>query len=434
VYQAVLPLKGKILNVEKTRIDRVLENDEIRALISALGTGIASPGLSANRDQDEDENGNGNGKGNASKFDLSKLRYDRVIIMTDADVDGDHIRTLLLTFFFRHMRPLVEEGRIYIAQPPLFQMLKRSKAEYALNEKVMNERLTNLGTEGTSMIVRKVNEKNEIINEIAGEYAGQQLKELIGLIDELEMDLGVLSRRAVDVRSFLTEQYHKEDRFPTISAKLKGETYFFHTEKQFTEFCQQAETKYGQVEVDDGTVSAGQSDEASTETPQEQTRPACIIVRTDMSEVASINRIAKILGETYHFMIKDYFRNWEENVAGQILPTRFGLKLAEGEIRDIPNIPSIPKMIREYGGTGIEIKRFKGLGEMNPEELWSTTMDPAQRTMRRVTISEEPDDPAQYQIDMRETDRIFSILMGESVDQRRTFIETHATEVKNLDV
>jgi DNA gyrase subunit B len=409
--QAILPLKGKILNVEKARIDKVLDHTEIRTMISAIGTGIG-----------------------IEDFDMDKRRYGKIVIMTDADVDGSHIRTLLLTFLFRHMRPLIEQGRVYIAQPPLFQMVKRSKAEYALNEKTMNERLTNLGIEGTAMVVRKVNEKGEITTEADGEYAGQQLKELIGLVDELEINLGVLSRRAVDIRSFLTEKYHKEDRFPTISAKLKGETYFFHTEKEFTEFCQQAETKYGLIEVDDGTVSNAQCEETETEVPQEQMKPACVIVRTDMSEVASINRIAKILGETYHFMIKDYFRNWEENVAGQVLPTRFSLKLEEGQMRDIPNIPSIPRMIREHGGTGIEIKRFKGLGEMNPEELWSTTMDPSQRSMQRVTISEEPDDPAQYQIDIRETDRIFSILMGESVDQRRAFIETHATEVKNLDV
>lgn len=410
--QAILPLRGKILNVEKARIDKVLDHNEIRTMISAIGTGIG-----------------------VEDFDMNKRRYGKIVIMTDADVDGSHIRTLLLTFFFRHMRPLIEQGRIYIAQPPLFQMVKRSKAEYVLNEKAMNERLTNLGIEGTALVVRKVDEKGEITKEIAGEYSGQQLKELIGLIDELEVNLSILSRRAVNIKSFLTEKYDKEDRFPTISATLKGETHFFHTEKQFTEFCQQAEARYGHIEVDDGTGSNGQCEESHAETPQtEQTRPTCIIVRTDMSEVAGINRIAQILGETYYFMIKDYFRDWEENVAGQVLPTRFSLKLEEGEMRDIPNIPSIPRMIREYGSAGIEIKRFKGLGEMNPEELWSTTMDPCQRSMQRVTISEEPDDPAQYQIDIRETDRIFSILMGESVEQRRNFIETHATEVKNLDV
>jgi DNA gyrase subunit B len=415
--QAILPLKGKILNVEKARIDKVLDHTEIRTLISAIGTGIGT----------ED-------------FDMSKRRYGRIVIMTDADVDGSHIRTLLLTFFFRHMRPLIEEGHVYIAQPPLFQLAKRSKVEYVLNEKVMNERLTNLGTEGTFLIVRKINEKGEITKEVAGEYSGDQLKTLINLIDELEVNLGILSRRAVEIKTFLTEQYDKENRFPTISAHIKNTARFFHTEKEFSEFCEQMQAKYGRIEIDDGTQAAEQEEqgepaqEAQAQTPVEESKPAVVIVRTDMSEVADINRIAGVLGETYHFMIKDYFRNWEENVAGQVLPTRFGLKLVEGEMRDIPNIPAIPKTIREYGSTGLEIKRFKGLGEMNPEELWSTTMDPTQRSMQRVTISEEPDDPAQYQIDIRETDRIFSILMGESVDQRRTFIETHASEVKNLDV
>ena len=147
-----------------------------------------------------------------------------------------------------------------------------------------------------------------------------------------------------------------------------------------------------------------------------------------------MEKILRSLIKELGLTVQDYFRTTQENVAGQFLPTRFSLKLPDDKLRDFPNLPSIPKVIREHGGTGIEIKRFKGLGEMNPEELWSTTMDPEKRAMRKVAISEEPDDPAQYQIDMRETDRIFSILMGESVEQRRHFIETHATEVKNLDV
>jgi DNA gyrase subunit B len=152
LYQAILPLRGKILNVEKTRIDKVLENEEIRSLIAALGTGIANPGLSGNRDndgdQEEGEEGNDNGKDkdNGSRFDITRLRYDRVIIMTDADVDGDHIRTLLLTFFFRYMLPLVEEGHIYIAMPPLFRIkVGKDTQHYAKNEEARDQILKSLG-------------------------------------------------------------------------------------------------------------------------------------------------------------------------------------------------------------------------------------------------------------------------------------------------
>jgi DNA gyrase subunit B len=158
LYQAILPLKGKILNVEKTRIDKVLENDEIRALISALGTGIANAGLSANTDNDEDEegeNGSGNGKDGGSRFDITKLRYDRVIIMTDADVDGDHIRTLLLTFFFRYMLPLVEQGHIYIAMPPLFRIkVGKDSQHYAKDEEERDKILKTLGNRRDVIVSR----------------------------------------------------------------------------------------------------------------------------------------------------------------------------------------------------------------------------------------------------------------------------------------
>ncbi|MFA5865191.1 MAG: DNA topoisomerase (ATP-hydrolyzing) subunit B [Phycisphaerae bacterium] len=398
-HQAILPLRGKILNVEKARIDKILDHTEIRTMISAIGTGIGT----------ED-------------FDLAKRRYGKIVIMTDADVDGSHIRTLLLTFFFRHMRPLIEQGHVYIAQPPLFQLVKRSKAEYALNEKILNEKLTELGLDATTLLVREVAATNEITTKTTGEYSGKKLRELINLVDELEVQLGILRRRAIDVRSFLTEHYDPADGLPKIRAQIKGERYFFYTEKEFTQFCKDAETKFGRIELDDGTNTA------------ENQEPAVPVTRVDLNESAAIEKIIRTLIKDWQLTIEDYFRTTQENVAGQFLPTRFALKLADDRLREIPNLPAVPKLIRDHGATGLEIKRFKGLGEMNPEELWSTTMDPSKRAMKRVTISEEPDDPAQYQIDMRETDRIFSILMGESVEQRRNFIETHATEVKNLDI
>jgi len=397
-HQAILPLRGKILNVEKARIDKVLDHNEIRTIISALGTGIGQ-----------------------EEFDINKRRYGRVIIMTDADVDGSHIRTLLLTFLFRHMRPLIEQGCVYIAQPPLFQLAKRSKAEYVLNEKTLNNRLTELGLDGTCLIVRKVGQDEQITNEVEQEISGKKLRVLIELIDELESQLAIVRRRAIDVEEFLTKHYDPEEGLPKVQARFDGEIHFFYTEKQFTNFCKSAQERFGQIELDDGT---GESASGSGVT----------INRIDLSESSSIEKHIRLLEKDWNLSIADYFRKPVEDVAGQLLPSRFALKVKDGHLREIPSLGAIPKAVRDYGATGIEIKRFKGLGEMNPNELWSTTMDPEHRSLRRVTISEDPDDPAQYQIDLRETDRIFSILMGENVEQRRNFIETHATEVKNLDI
>jgi len=402
--QAILPLKGKILNVEKARIDKVLDHTEIRTMISAIGTGIGT-----------------------DDFDMSKRRYGKIVIMTDADVDGSHIRTLLLTFFFRHMRPLIEEGRVYFAQPPLFQLVKKGKTEYVLNEKALNERLTNAGIEDTNLVIRKVNDENQIVNEIVGECTGSKLRQLIELIDELEVQLGILRRRGIDLKLFLVDHFKPGVGFPTIEVRIKDEVKYFFSEKEFTDFFRATEATIGHIELDDG--ANGKTEEAN----EGEGAPATTIIKVELSEALIINKILHAIKEGWGITIRDYFRSFEENVAGQVLPTRFALKMGEA-LHDIPNISSIPKAVREHGAAGTEIKRFKGLGEMNPNELWFTTMDPEKRSLRRVIISEEPDDPAQYQIDMRETDRIFSILMGESVDQRRTFIETHASEVKNLDV
>ncbi len=397
-YQAILPLRGKILNVEKARIDKVLDHNEIRTLISALGTGIGQ-----------------------EEFDITKRRYGRLILMTDADVDGSHIRTLLLTFLFRHMRPLLEQGCVYVAQPPLFSLGKRGKLEYVLNEQALNTKLTSLGLEGTSLLIRALDGKGGVTSKVATELTGKKVSTLMSMIDELESQMFILRRRAIDIREFLTRHYDPEDGLPKIRVQLDGEVHFFYTEKKYTEFCKQAQKRFGQIELEDGSEDA----------PPDV---AAAITRTDLSEVSVIEKIMRKLEKDWNITITDYFRRHEENVAGQAMPARFALKTKDDKIYEIPNFSMIPKTIRDYGASGLEVKRFKGLGEMNPNELWSTTMDPEKRSLRKITISEEPDDPVQLQVDMRETDRIFSILMGENVEQRRNFIETHATEVKNLDV
>lgn len=398
-YQAVLPLRGKIINVEKARINKVLDHNEIRTMISAIGTGIGD------------------------EFDVSKRRYGKIIIMTDADVDGSHIRTLLLTFLFRHMRPLIEQGYVYIAQPPLFQLSRKGKVEYVLDEQQLNKRLTEMGTEGTTLLIRKA-EADRIEDQIEQELSGQELRQLISLIDELDGNLNILRRRGISLYEYLVKWYDPKEGLPKIRALLDSEQYFFYSEKKFAEFCKQLRERLGQIEISD-VVEKPTGEEGS------MTR---VLVKTELGEAKVIERIIKTLETRWSIGPEDYFRKEKEDITGKILPTRFALRLPDGSLRDIPSLPMIPRVVREYGAAGLEIKRFKGLGEMNPEELWTTTMDPARRTLRKILISDEPDDPVQYQIDMREADRMFSILMGDDVEQRRRFIEMFATEVKNLDV
>ena len=398
--QAILPLRGKILNVEKVRVDKMLTHNEIRTIISALGTGIGQ----------ED-------------FDISKRRYGKIIIMTDADVDGSHIRTLLLTFLFRHMRPLIEHGCVYVAQPPLFQLSRKGKSEYALNERVMNEKLTQLGLEHTALIVRELGDDNVPTSRVQAEIGGEQLRQVIDLIDRIEAQMTVLRRRGLDVREFVTKHHDPQDGLPKMQVRLNGEYHYFYNEEQYTRFCREVEERFGHVELDEEHREAQAAAGAAS--------PA--LARVDLSESLALEASLKEL-DGWKLSMADYYRTLQENIAGEPLPARFALRKPSGDTVEIPSLPAVNKTIRDHGATGIEIKRFKGLGEMNADELWSTTMDPEHRVLKRVAVSEEPDDPAQYQLDMREADRIFSILMGEDVEQRRNFIETHATEVKNLDV
>jgi len=394
--QAILPLRGKILNVEKARVDKMLAHEEIRTIISAVGTGIGQ-----------------------EEFDVGKRRYGKIIIMTDADVDGSHIRTLLLTFLFRHMCPLIEHGCVYVAQPPLFQLTRKGKSEYALNEHIFNRKLTTMGLEGTVLVVRELNEENRPIGRVHREYEGEELGRIVELIDRLEGQIAVLRRRGINIRRFLTEHYDPEDGLPKIRIRFNGEEHFFYTEEQYTVFCRDAEEHFGPIERDDQNTT--------------HNGPGPVISRVDLGESSQLEQCIKALGR-WELGIGDYFLKPAEDAAGQALPARFALRKPDDQVQEIADLPGVTRAVREYGGAGIVIKRFKGLGEMNAEELWSTTMDTDRRTLMRVTISGESDDPAQYQLDLREADRIFAILMGEDVEKRRNFIEAHATEAKNLDI
>ena len=381
-HQAILPLRGKILNVEKARVDKMLSHTEITTIISALGTGIG-----------------------ADDFDLARRRYGKIIIMTDADVDGAHIRTLLLTFFFRQMPELIKQGMLYVAQPPLYQITRRKHQQYILNEQAMRDIQTSLGLEGASLVIEP-NGKGQ-----AQKLSGKKLGELAELIDELN-DLGwILQRRGWLLKDFLAAYQRSDGTLPTHRVALDDQEYFFYGQHELTEFLRQQDKALGGLEVGQAQKVSGQADEAA--------HRAEVV---DLHECKGIKRCLKKL-EARGIQLRDYFSASEQRQDNQASSGRFRLEYDQGEAVQIDSISQLAHAVREAAAKGLELKRFKGLGEMNAGELWETTMDPGRRSLLRV----QTDDAA-------EADRIFSILMGTDVERRREFIETHALEVRNLDV
>jgi DNA gyrase subunit B len=370
--QAILPIRGKILNVEKARLHKVLSHEEILEIIKAVGTGIG----------EED-------------FDLSKLRYGRIILMTDADVDGSHIRTLLLTFFFRHLRPLIEGGVIYIAQPPLFQLAKGKTRGYLLDDAALNGRLTQLGLERTRLEISRPGSAARVLQ-------GDELRALRDVVEEIERQARVLGRRGIVFGTF-ADRRGPDGRLPILRGQTDQEERYFYTEAEFAAFRNEA-------------AARGKS-----------------VVKTELSEAQQLQRCFARLGE-FGCEPGDLFLHREELITGELSPAVFTLRPASGDGRELDNLAELPAGVRAIGARGWEIKRFKGLGEMNKDELWETTMDPAHRVLRKVIVGETSDDPEQADIDAVEADRMFSILMGEDVELRRAFIEENAVHVKNLDV
>jgi DNA gyrase subunit B len=380
--QAILPLKGKILNVEKARIDKVLGFEEIRILIQALQCGIG-----------ED-------------FDISKLRYGRIIIMTDADVDGSHIRTLLLTFFFRQMSELIRQGKVYIAQPPLYQVTRNKKSFYVNNENEMTTLLMEMVINSSSLIIRDDDDKE--IRRISGDELNRVTKQLSRL-NEL---VNIAERRGtpfvklLEMRADDPEGKNRLPRFRVVW--LNNEVVCWNEED-----ARKVVGENGLL-LDDLTVEESNGNAAR------------IAALRELHENREIDAIIDTL-QTFEIDIKDYFLTQQETVSGELLITKYAWIVDSSndkqETVNVPNIQDILESLRQIGRRGIEIKRFKGLGEMNPEELWDTTMDPEQRTMLRVAWDAASD-----------ADQLFTTLMGEQVECRRKYIEDHALEVKNLDI
>ncbi|MBW8040831.1 MAG: DNA topoisomerase (ATP-hydrolyzing) subunit B [Planctomycetes bacterium] len=392
--QAILPLKGKILNVEKARLEKMLAHDEIRTIISALGTGIG-----------------------ADEFDLNRCRYGKIILMTDADIDGAHIRTLLLTFFFRQMQQLFLADMIYIAQPPLYELkIKgKKKSEYLLSENQMHKRMIARGLEGTELVITdgnkgKKSKKSASSESPASKQAGlterklgdKELSALVKILAEAERVIAVLSKRGIKFTDFVQKYYDPPrgglPRFH-ISVENRDEIYY-----QVDEYEKRVD------ELKERTRDSALDEEED------------LIAAEELHEVVRINEINTTLKKQFKLDLKDFLLKQAKSVSGESLPTKFRLINGQDSY-DIASLGDICAGIRQIGGKGIEIKRFKGLGEMNADQLWDTTMNPKTRTLLKVAID-----------DAGEADRLFSILMGSNVEKRRNFIRDHALEVQNLDV
>jgi DNA gyrase subunit B len=376
MYQAILPLRGKPLNVEKARPEKVLSNEEICSIISAVGIDI----------------------GNVD--DIASRRYGRVIILTDADVDGQHIRTLLLTFFYRQMKKLVEEGHIFVARPPLYKVTQRKQIRYVQAPEQMQEELKRRGLEGTRLAILTPS------GDVSASFEGERLGQLVNVLAELEESLLVLERRGFNLATFLS---HANERgLPVYRVMLRDGEHWFYTSAEVDRFRQEEQARLGrELEVDDETP--GQTNDQA-ETP--------LFNVQELHEVRGINRGLEAL-RPFERSAADLLPS--PRVAGREPPPHF--RLENGDVHKfLPQLRELAPEVRRLGERGLTITRFKGLGEMDGEELWETTLDPDKRTLLQVMLD-----------DAFKADEMFRTLMGEKVEPRRDFIQKHALEVKDID-
>ncbi|MFN5756237.1 MAG: DNA gyrase subunit B [Planctomycetia bacterium] len=379
-YQAILPLRGKIINAYKSRDDKVLANEEVRSVISAIGAGIGE------------------------EADLGKRRYDKIVIMTDADVDGSHIRTLLLTFFYRQMYRLVAEGHVYVAQPPLFRVRSKKSVYYVQTEEEMKNQLLDQGLgEGV------------FLPGGGREIAGDEMQKLCRTLAGLEDALVALEKRGISLRDHAARRDAKTGKLPMYHVYYGVEERWFTSRDELEAFVKSKEKTAG------GTLAVGRIEEsvaAGDTTPgtaHDTGHDQLVVI--DLHEVRSINAGLKEL-ESMGFGIDSLLP--EDRTGTE--ESRYTLRRGENEI-GLEDLRGLLTAVRRAGEKGLSITRFKGLGEMNAEELRDTTLDPANRTLLRVTMT-----------DAAAADDLFRVLMGEKVEPRRDFIERHALDVKNLDV
>ncbi|MGB2578377.1 DNA gyrase subunit B [Elusimicrobium simillimum] len=373
VFQAILPLRGKVLNVEKAQLVKILSNEEIRTLFSALGTGV------------------GEGEGG---FDIGKLRYHKIVLMADADVDGQHITTLLLTFFYRQLRPLIEAGHVYIAQPPLYKVKKGKNEQYLKTE----EQLVNwLSKEGINSITVSKADKTEL--------SAAELKDFLKILKDVEEILGKMDVKNITLKDFLS--FVSTGQIPVYRIPLQsGGFKYFYTDKEYQDYANQYIIERKELLSAEGTDISILNDEDLA--PEHQSL-------FEFGKLLANENKLKALG----YSLEKYAEI--ENEADKKDPLFI---VNTGKTQTIVySLSELFKQVKEAGSSGASIQRYKGLGEMNPEQLWETTMDPAKRSLLKVEIQDAAD-----------AEQIFTTLMGDKVEPRRAFIETHALEVKNLDI
>ena len=390
-YQAILPIRGKLINVEKARLDKVLQNTEIQTMITAVGTGI----------------GGGDQEG---AFNISKLRYGRIIIMTDADVDGSHIRTLLLTFFYRQMPELVKQGKIYIACPPLYLIKRKKREEYVDDDAQLNRILISLGAEEVKL-------KNLADGKV---FTASQLKDILELLERLAKFSDVIRRHGGDFEEYLRERDPKSGALPAYLVKIREGNI-----EWVTYFPGEAEMRAFHEEnrdlnlFDDELVEGGANgDSEPAERPKRQ--EGALKRRASLVELHESHSVQKLITELARKGLKvEHFSDSDHPI--------FELSEGEGEkatAHAVFSIPEILARVLDIGRKGMQIQRFKGLGEMNPKQLFETTMNPDKRKLMKVDLNEE---------NAVEADRMFTILMGDVVEPRRQFIEDNALNAR-LDV
>ncbi len=408
VFQAILPIKGKILNVEKARLVKILSNEEVRTLITAIGTGI------------------GSSEGEEAGFKLDKLRYNKLIIMADADVDGQHIRTLLLTFFYRQMRPLIDQGHVFIAQPPLYKVKKGKTEMYVDNDEKMEQWLLNEGR--SSVDVTAYNPANGKSKRLDAD----DLRDLLKVLAELETTLKHLERKGLHLEDFLA--YREKGKLPVYRVELSaGEYVFFYSEKEWQQYrdkfvaeqkaklaAEKAEKEKVPSKKDEKAAKDEKGAEAAAvDASVEEVEVDEEALEPDMQELWEMARLGKI-ADNLKAMGLDL--QWYEVLRDEKTKPLFKAKNGNNET-DGYSLRDLIETVRAAGRSGANIQRYKGLGEMNPEQLWETTMDPKRRRLLKVVLEDEAD-----------TEIAFTTLMGDKVEPRRAFIEKHAKEVKNLDI
>ena len=394
-YQAILPIRGKLINVEKAREDQFLKNTEIQSMITAIGAGIGKP----------KEDGNGKDEG---RFDITKLRYGRIIIMTDADVDGSHIRTLLLTFFFRQMTELVRAGKIYIAQPPLYQIKRKKREEYVDDDVQLNKILITLGAEDVRL-------KNLADDK---EVTAAQLKDILESLEKLAKLSESIRRHGGDFEAYLAKRNSKSGKLPNYLVKVRDgneeNIHYFHDEKAVREFHHEnLDLNLFDTEISQELLPLGDAPVKATNGANRR--------RGKLVELHESASIQKLIAELAKKGLKvDHYAASDRPI--------FELSECEGDkatSHPLFSIPEILQKILEIGRRGVQIKRFKGLGEMNAKELFETTMNPAKRKLLKVDLNDD---------NAVDADKMFTILMGDVVEPRRQFIEDNALNVRNLDV